>query len=126
MNLRGRCAILLLLLCTVPVAAGEMRGRGGSMVPLFHDGERLTVDEQFPYARLTAGLPVVRYRGGLFWPVCHLTVRKERGGWVTRGIANHNDDPDLMTRETYIGVAMSCREHRGLESSVADVRRASR
>jgi signal peptidase I len=72
------------------------------MYPLLKDGDVVFL-QKIPYMKLERGMIVV-YQIDQFTRVCHVIIRLEDDGWVSKGINNSFEDSILVNSSNYIGV----------------------
>lgn len=97
--------LLLLLALTSPLpAAYTTTARGVSMLPAFPVRVTITVDPDFPFDKLQAGMTVV-YRNRFTGSRVHhrLMSQDHRGRWRVKGDNNTSCDRDMVTPANYLG-----------------------
>lgn len=83
-------------------AAQAFWGIGSSMEPLYATNTAVIVQEM-DYNDIKKGMTVV-YRKSTGVRVAHSVVGETRGGFLTQGVNNDEEDAELVTEENFIGV----------------------
>lgn len=80
----------------------DFYGSGDSMYPMLKNGDKVFI-QRIPYIDLKSGMIVI-YQKEQFIRVCHVLIRLEDDGWVTKGVNNSYEDSVLVKDSNYIGI----------------------